>query len=119
VRGFTETLQIELAMTRSPVSATCVHPGGIKTNIARRSKVHPSLATLGVDVENAGRDFERTFRVSADEAAEIILRGVQKNARRVLVGADARMLDAIQRLLPGAYHGIVARFASSALRARS
>ncbi len=108
VRGFTEALRIELEMTGSPVSATCIHPGGIKTNIARASKVHPSLATLGVDVERAGRDFERSFRLTPDEAAAIILRGVEKNARRVLVGADARLIDAIQRLVPGRYHALVA-----------
>jgi NAD(P)-dependent dehydrogenase (short-subunit alcohol dehydrogenase family) len=108
VRGFTEALRIELEITGSPVSATCVHPGGIKTNIARSSKMHPSLATLGIDVESAGRNFERLFRVSADDAAEIILGGVQRNARRVLVGTDARVLDAVQRLLPGSYHGILA-----------
>lgn len=116
VRGFTEALRIELEITRSPVSATCVHPGGIKTNIARRSKTHASLSELGIqDVANAGRRFEKAFRVSADDAAEVILRGVQKNARRVLIGTDAHLLDAMQRLVPGRYHGLVARVAQRVL----
>ncbi len=110
VRGFTEALRIELEITGAPVSATCVHPGGIKTNIARASKVHPSMAELGVDdSDEAKTRFERAFRVSADEAAETILRGVQKNARRVLIGTDARIIDLMQRLLPGSYHGVLAR----------
>lgn len=115
VRGFTEALCIELEMSQSPVRATCVHPGGIKTNIARASKVHPSLAALGVDLEHASADFERAFRVTADEAAATILRGVQRNERRVLIGADARWLDRLQRLLPNDYHGLVARVGTRVL----
>ncbi|MDF2695661.1 MAG: alcohol dehydrogenase [Labilithrix sp.] len=109
VRGFTEALRIELEITGAPVSATCVHPGGIKTNIARASKVHPSMADLGIgDLDEAPHRFERAFRVSADEAAEVILRGVQKNSRRVLIGTDARLLDLVQRFIPNRYHGVVA-----------
>jgi hypothetical protein len=33
---------------------------------------------------------------------------VQRNARRVLIGADAVFLDLLQRIAPGSYHGIVA-----------
>ena len=79
----------------------------MKTNIARASKVHPSLAKLGVKVEDATAQFEKEFRLTADEAAQIILDGVRRNKRRVLVGADARMLDLMQRWLPGSYHALV------------
>lgn len=110
VRGFTEALRLELEMTGAPVSASCVHPGGIKTNIARASKVHSSMADLGIDDhEVARKNFEKAFRVSADEAAEIILKGVQRNDARILVGADARILDVVQRILPGTYAGLLAR----------
>ncbi len=119
VRGFTEALRIELEITGAPVSATCVHPGGIKTNIARASKCHPSLAELGIDdIDNAGRRFERAFRTTADEAAEIILRGVQRNDRRVLVGTDAKLLDLLQRVVPSRYHALVARSAKRILAQR-
>jgi NAD(P)-dependent dehydrogenase (short-subunit alcohol dehydrogenase family) len=108
VRGFTEALREELEMTRAPVSATCIHPGGIKTNIARSARMHGSMKDLGVDDPVAAqRGFERMFRVTAEEAAETILRGVQRNARRVLIGTDAIALDALQRLLPSAYQRIV------------
>lgn len=110
VRGFTEALRVECEITNSPVSATCIHPGGIKTNIAKASKVHDSMRTLGIDdLEAASKRFEKAFRVSADDAAEIILRGVAKNARRVLVGVDAHLIDLVQRIVPGRYHGLVAR----------
>jgi NAD(P)-dependent dehydrogenase (short-subunit alcohol dehydrogenase family) len=110
VRGFTECLRIELDVTRSPVTATCVHPGGIRTNIARASKLHPSMSALGIKPENAAAEFEKQiFRTGADEAAEIILRGVAKNARRVLVGSDAYFVDWMQRLLPTGYQRLLGR----------
>ncbi len=108
VRGFTEALREELEVTKAPVSATCVHPGGIKTNIARAARMSESMRDLGIqDLEKARSRFEKAFRVTAEDAAEIILRGVQRNARRVLVGSDAKVLDAIQRLMPGAYQRVI------------
>ena len=112
VRGFTEALQIELDMMNAPVRATCVHPGGIKTNIARAARLHGSVADLGVkDLENSHLQFEKMFRVTADDAAKVILRGVQKNKRRVLIGTDAKAYDLVQRFLPGSYQWILAKAA--------
>lgn len=109
VRGYTEALRVELEITRAPVSASTVHPGGIKTNIARASKMHPSMADLGIDDNDAARRrFEKAFRVTADDAAETILRGVEKNSRRILIGTDARILDLLQRILPSGYQGLLA-----------
>jgi len=116
VRGYTEALRMELEMTGSAVSATCVHPGGIKTNIARTSRTHPSVASLGFDPEDAKRQFEKSFRVAPEEAARVILAGVARNARRVLIGTDARVIDTVQRLLPGSYHPLVAKIAALQLR---
>jgi short-subunit dehydrogenase len=112
VRGFTEALRIELDMTGAPVSATSVHPGGIKTKIARTARMNDSVAALGVkDVENSHRQIEKHFRVTADDAAEIILRGVQRNARRVLVGTDAKVYDLIQRVIPSSYQWVIVKAA--------
>jgi len=118
VRGFTETLREELEIERAPVSATCVHPGGIKTNIARSARVSGSLKDLGVeDVEGSAKRFEKMFfRTTAEDAAELILRGVERNARRVLVGGDARLLDVVQRLLPSSYEWMIARWSASRVR---
>jgi NAD(P)-dependent dehydrogenase (short-subunit alcohol dehydrogenase family) len=117
VRGFTEALRIELDMMRAPVSATSVHPGGIKTNIARAARMNASVKDLGVkDLASSHVEFERFFRTSSDDAAELILRGVQRDARRVLVGNDARLYDLLQRLLPSRYQWVLvkaARFAMS------
>lgn len=107
VRGFTEALRMELELTRSCVSATCVHPGGVKTNIAKATRVHSSLADLGVEPSRANETFERNFRTTPEQAAALMLRAVERNQRRVLVGADAQGLDLLQRLLPCAYQSVV------------
>ena len=117
VRGFTEALRIELDMTKAPVSATSVHPGGIKTNIARTARMNKSVLDLGVkDMENNHVRIEKHFRVSADDAAAIILRGVQRNARRVLVGTDAKIFDLVQRVVPSSYQWLVIKAARLAMQ---
>jgi short-subunit dehydrogenase len=117
VRGFTEALRIELDMMKAPVSATSVHPGGIKTNIARTARMNKSVMDLGVkDVENSHVRIEKQFRVTSDDAAAIILRGVQRNDRRILVGTDARIYDLVQRIVPSSYQWIVIKAARFALQ---
>ena len=116
VRGYTEALRQELEITRAPVSATCVHPGGIKTNVARAARVSPSLKDLvGDDAERVKTRFEKLFITSPERAAQQILRGVAKNRRRVLVGPDAVLIDLIARFSPSAAHrmamGIARRLA--------
>ncbi|MGJ8669676.1 MAG: SDR family NAD(P)-dependent oxidoreductase [Oceanococcus sp.] len=108
VRGFTEALRIELDLQDSCVSATSIHPGGIKTNIAKASKIHPSVeALMGQSAEQGRKEFEKLFITTADKAAQIIVRGVERNRRRMLVGPDAKMMDFIVRLLPSLYQRLV------------
>jgi short-subunit dehydrogenase len=108
VRGFTEALRQELDMMRCGVSATCVHPGGIRTNIAQSSRVAPNMVGFMVASEQQGKDeFEKFFITTADDAARAILNGVKRNARRVLIGRDARAADWLARTLPAAYQALV------------
>ena len=108
VRGYTESLRQELDLMRCGVSATCVHPGGIKTNIAKSSRISGSLeGFLVADGARARQDFEKLFITRPEGAAKAILGGVRRNARRVLIGPDARAADGMQRLLPAAYQRLV------------
>ncbi|WP_066734577.1 SDR family oxidoreductase [Cupriavidus sp. D384] len=110
VRGFTEALRQELDLMDCGVSATTVHPGGIKTNIARASRVSPSVNGLLVrDAQQGREEFEKFFITTADKAARVILDGVRANKRRVLIGPDAVAADAMARLLPAAYQSLVVR----------
>lgn len=110
VRGFTESLREELDMMQCGVSATCVHPGGIKTNIARAARMDGSVNTLGFDARNSIDKFEKLFMTSAEQAATVILDAVLSDKRRVLIGQDARVGDLMQRLLPTAYQPLVNYF---------
>ncbi|MCA9655561.1 MAG: SDR family NAD(P)-dependent oxidoreductase [Myxococcales bacterium] len=106
VRGFTEALRQELELSGAPVSATSVHPGGIKTNIARAARYDRSVADLVGDVDASRKRFEKLFITEAETAAKTILDGVRRNARRVLIGPDARVIDLMQRLMPSAYQRV-------------
>lgn len=103
VRGFTESLRQELDMEKCGVSALCVHPGGIRTNIANAAKVNDSVRSVGINPTQSAETFNRLLRCSPHEAAHQILCAVQKNQRRLLIGPDAKVVDFIQRLLPTGY----------------
>lgn len=108
VRGFTESLRQELDMQNAGVSATCVHPGGIRTNIAKAARMNNSVQSLGMDPLKSQDAFDKLLRTPADEAAQQILEAVRKNRRRLLIGADAKVVDVIQRILPQGYQKIFA-----------
>lgn len=107
VRGFTESLRQELDLEQCGVSALCVHPGGIRTNIANSAKINDSLKTLGMHPEQSAQSFNRFLRCPPEQAAQQILHAVQKNKRRLLIGQDAKILDLLQRLLPSGYQKIM------------
>lgn len=111
VCGFTESLRQELDMLDCGVSATSVHPGGIKTAIARSSRIDSSIRDLGVNDVDTAENFEKTFITGADKAARVILDGVRRNQRRVLIGPDARVFDWMVRLLPSGYQRISVAYA--------
>ena len=109
VRGFTESLRIELEMEGSPVSCTSIHPGGIKTNIAKAARMSDGVERItGASKEQSIQDFEKMFRTTPEEAASTILKGVRGNKRRVLIGSDAVAVDTMQRLLPTSYQKLIA-----------
>ena len=109
VRGFTDCLRMELEIEKVPVSATTVHPGGIKTNIARKARVDKSALELAGDEKlDVNARFDKLAITSPDKAAEQILRAVQRNQRRALIGPDASVIDFVSRM-PAAFYqrGIV------------
>ncbi len=103
VRGFTESLIQELELENSKVGALCVHPGGIRTNIANSARSNESLNRLGLSTN----DFNRFLRCPPEEAARQILAAVQNKQRRLLIGYDAKALDLVQRFLPTHYSKVI------------
>ena len=109
VRGFTDTLRMELEIEGAPVSVTTVHPGGIKTNIARNARIDPSVADMAGDAEEARPDMERVFITTPEKAARQILAAVQRDRRRALIGPDAKVIDFISRLPATLYQNALAK----------
>jgi NAD(P)-dependent dehydrogenase (short-subunit alcohol dehydrogenase family) len=105
VRGFTEALRHELE--GSNVGVSCVHPGGIRTSIARRSRMGAGACASKreKDIER----FERLARTPPEKAATRILRGVERREPRILIGTDAYQIDILQRLRPASYWKTLAR----------
>lgn len=116
VRGFTESLRQDLELTSSCVSTTCVHPGGIKTNIAKAARVNDSVKSVtGHNDDAATKEFEQTFLTTPQTAAKTIIKAIRRNKRRVLVGPDARLYDLVSRTFPTAYQKLF----TAVVRARS
>ena len=112
VRGFTEALRTELLVAGDPVQATTVHPGGVKTNIA--SATEAEAQAQGLELTPAQQARVRTYNekllaMAPEEAARIIIDGVEAGSPRIRVGSDAKIADRLVRLLPRLYPKIVAR----------
>ena len=97
VRGYTEALRQEL--DGSNIHICCVHPGGIKTNIARASRG----GDPGESADERARSFEKLARTTAESAAAQMIGAIQKRKKRLLIGADAKYLSFISRLFPVNY----------------
>lgn len=100
VRGFTEALQQELAETHIKVS--CVLPGGVKTNIVGNARYYVR-DNESVNQEEATERFKQNAGLQPEQAADIILKGIDGGESHILVGRDAKMLALAQRLAPTGY----------------
>ncbi len=105
VRGFTESLRHELADTN--VAVSCVHPGGVKTNIVRNSKVGEGAPAEWK--QEGVKFFDKVAKTSPEDAADVIVRGIKNKNPRILIGKDARAISLFSRLFPKRYLGIIER----------
>jgi short-subunit dehydrogenase len=107
VRGFTQTLCQELKGTSIRVS--CVLPGGIKTNIVHNARF-PDYHKGERTQEEAAQLFDKYIaRTSAQKAARIIIRGIKRNKKRILVGFDAHIFAFLERLMPNTWQALMSR----------
>ena len=104
VRGFTEALRQEMLVAKLPVKVTCVHPGGVKTAVARNATVAD-----GEDQQTFAEFFDKWLaRHSPEMAAQTIVNGVAKGNARIVVGWDAKVFDLLARTTGSSYQRIVA-----------
>jgi short-subunit dehydrogenase len=113
VRGLTESLRQELELINSHISCTSIHPGGIKTSIAKNARISKELDEQNAKIHNNFEDYAMT---TPESAAEQILNSVLKNKRRLLIGKDAKLLDWVQRHFPNHYQRVYQWFVSKAVK---
>ncbi|GAB4012463.1 SDR family NAD(P)-dependent oxidoreductase [Nocardioides ultimimeridianus] len=115
VRGMSEALREEMLIAGHPVGVTVVHPGGIKTAIARNARVSDKE-----DKAATAKLFdEKLAKMTPERAAEIIVNGILKNRARVLVGLDAHALHNFQKFTGSRYEDIVAKVSKRILPAKA
>jgi butyryl-CoA dehydrogenase len=107
VRGFTDALRIELDIAKGGVSCTTIHPGGIKTNIARNARMDDSVTALAGPIDDLGDDFDKIAMTTPEKAARQILAAVERNRRRALIGPDAKGIDLVSRLPAGLHQRVI------------
>lgn len=106
VRGYTEALAQEMALSHPSIQVSCVHPGGINTNIAKQARISEDE-----DREELVKSFSKLARTQPEKAADIIIKGVEKNKRRIMVGQDAHLIHFMVRLLGAGYQPLTQWFA--------
>jgi NADP-dependent 3-hydroxy acid dehydrogenase YdfG len=104
VRGFTEALRQEMLVAGHPVKVTCVHPGGIKTAVARNATVCDDE-----DAQTFAEFFDKYLALHSPEmAAATIVDGVSNGRARVVIGWEAKALDMLSRLTGSGYQRVMA-----------
>jgi NAD(P)-dependent dehydrogenase (short-subunit alcohol dehydrogenase family) len=99
VRGFTEAVRNDLK--RSNVRVSLVIPGGVRTAIAKNARGDGRVPAAQLEAMREAQ--VATFQTSAEEAADKVLAGIQRDAPRILIGRDAWNIDVLSRLFPGSY----------------
>lgn len=107
IRGFTETLRMEALLSYPHLQVHSVHPGGIKTNIARKAPWNPAYSEE--EKKEQLEETEAAFLTTPAVAAETIIKGIQANRSKILIGKDAWVFDKIIRLFPVRYTKMIAK----------
>lgn len=114
IRGFTESLRHELSGTN--VAVSCVHPGGIKTNIARNSRL--GKKTPAEWKQQGTKFFDKVARTAPEAAADVIVAGIKSRNPRILIGTDAKMISLVSRLFPKRYLSLFERISGHKMSLR-
>ena len=114
VRGFTESLRHELA--GSNIAVSCVHPGGILTDIARNSRL--GAGTPAEWKAQGAKFFDKVAKTSPERAAEVIVAGIRANEPRILIGKDAHAISYLSRMFPRTYLSVLERLSGHKMSLR-
>lgn len=104
LHGFFETLYLE--NKQNNIRSSVIIPGRVRTNIS----VH---ALDGSGKENGKMDEGQLKGLTAEKAASIIIKGIKKNKREILVGKSELFLLYIRRLCPWLFFRIADKIKST------
>ncbi|MCG8312095.1 MAG: SDR family NAD(P)-dependent oxidoreductase, partial [Pseudomonadales bacterium] len=107
VRGFSESLRMEMELEGANVGVSCIHPGGVNTNIVNNARFGTQIGKARSVAQQKKIFTEKLAKTSPESAARDIINGIKNDSPRVLVGNDAKLLDAVQRVLPTYYQKLV------------
>lgn len=103
VRGFTETLRLELELEgTTQVKVCCIHPGGIQTGIVENIDYSKSALTKE-EIADASKTFKEYAPTTAAQAATHIITAIENQTPKLLIGKDAKWMDIITRIFPTKY----------------
>ncbi len=111
VRGYSESIAMDMTMRRLPVRVSCVHPGGVRTDLAASNHVAGDVSEAGINAL-----FAKIAVTTPEHAARRIARGIEHNRLRILIGPDARALALGDRVLGAQMTRVVGLVAGTALR---
>lgn len=110
VRGFSESLRMELETNGENIGVSCIHPGGVNTNIVNNARFGKQVGKHYTTEQQKEFFTQKLAKTSPESAAKDIINGIKNSTPRVLVGNDAKVFDVIQRLLPVGYQKIALKF---------
>ena len=114
VRGFTDALRMELEIEGADVSCTTIHPGGIKTNIARNARMDESVRDIAGRSREGGQGFRTGLHHQSGEGRRRRSSPPsERDRRRALIGPDAKVIDVVSRLPAAIYQSILTKGAAS------
>jgi NAD(P)-dependent dehydrogenase (short-subunit alcohol dehydrogenase family) len=117
VRGLSEALHLEMQAMHPNVQVVRVHPGGIKTRVAHNAKFLRGMDTGHEGALNDPDNFVARAKTTPEDAAETIVRGMERGDHRVLIGPDAKMIDYLTRMFPVSYWTRIGAFLGGAKQA--
>jgi len=100
LHGFFETLHIE--NRKNNVEASVIIPGRVRTNIS-----YNALTASGQ--EHGKMDDGQANGISPGKAARIILKGLERNKREILVGGNELFMLNIRKFFPSIFFNIAGR----------
>jgi NAD(P)-dependent dehydrogenase (short-subunit alcohol dehydrogenase family) len=104
VRCLTEAIRAEMLVGKTGVGVTVVHPGGIKTAIARNARV-----SAKEDQAKTAELFDKYLaRTTSESAAKQILKAVKKDKARLLIGLDAHAVHNFGKFTGSHYQDLIA-----------